>query len=181
MEESPYKAPMPIAHERRTIRFLPYDSFVLRSTAPADDLMERLKKHVFRLGADIAGKAFSGELRARGFILYRLRSGARNCGRPILCGRLKAEAGGTAIRVRMRPNWFTIIFMLCWFGLCGRIVVDDVRLRGVSAITLAAATGIALFAYLLIWIGFWSEAAEARRTMTEILTTQPSPHRDVPA
>lgn len=143
MDENQYRAPSEqgIASTRR-IGLLPYDSFVLHSSAPASALMERLKGHVVHLGGDIAKKAFVGELTTRGFTLYRLRSGARNDGRPTLCGRLEMEAGGTRVRVRMRLHWFAIAFLACWFGLCVAMAIGDARLHGLRIVTFAAPVGI---------------------------------------
>jgi hypothetical protein len=161
-----------VGESGRDVKLLPYHTFEIRTMMRPDAAREALAAHTeerrfFRLRFPGAGadSRFEGEVSASGFNITRV-IGYRNSFLPLVEGDISADAGGSLIRVRMRPMTFVIVFLFA-FGIIPLSLLPSAFSQG----GLATATFpffFVAFAYAMSMGGFWFEASKQERVLREI-------------
>jgi hypothetical protein len=149
------------------MKLLPYDKFEFIVTMPPLDVQGRLLDNVspqkflgtiFSPGGD---KPFKGVVQEVSFKIHR-NIFYRNPAVPNLDGVLEATDEGTCIKISMKLNYLTWIFLLAWLSVAvlsnfsGEISVWQTRLF------------LSIVPVLAIYWGFWFEAGMSRKAFVEL-------------
>src|SRR5438067_5331361 len=100
------------------MKLWPTDSFEIETTMSEEEIASALRKWIeprktFRLSWDHA--AFEGSFTNDGFKITRIIH-YRNGFLPVVRGRFLAGPSGTRVKIEMRLQKFSAIFMAVWFG-----------------------------------------------------------------
>jgi hypothetical protein len=149
------------------LKFFPYDSFTIESTATVAHLVSTLRQHIGRrsfwgrIEQELEGTATEGGFRVSRGINYH------NSFLPIMIGRFEKQPDGTRVIVRMRLHDYTLtmmllIFVIMVYLLVGLMKTDLLWAFGFPALVLVAS-------YLMTIFGFSYEAEESRKILLDIL------------
>jgi hypothetical protein len=163
------------------MRFLPYESFVMRSNLKEDELIVRLKEIIiptrtFRfhiIGIKSSGK-YEGQLNERTFQINRIIS-YRNSFLPQIIGEIEPQFNGSLIRIKMRLHLIVLIFISIWLGVVGLISASIV----VSSILFGSFPGFAfvplgmfVFGYLLTLLAFKVESSRSKQDLKKLFESE---------
>src|SRR5262249_53828994 len=107
-----------------------------------------------------------GSANDEGFRLQRIIY-YRNSFLPVVKGRFVEGNLGTDILVSMTLHPLVLLFMLVWFGLLASMVVSVVR-DGSNLAMLPMPFGLILFGWIVVQLGFSSEADKARKIIQDL-------------
>jgi hypothetical protein len=152
------------------VKLLPYIRLTFRAADPPEVVSARIAAMITprRFYLKRPAEPFRGTIRGSHFKVMRVLSlFVRNSFQPVIVGEVAQGALGAEVRVRMRLHAAVAAFTICWFGglaLFGGRVVYDAATKNPPrpGPVLAVLAGMALFAYGLVSISFWSEVKKAR-------------------
>lgn len=151
------------------IFWIPYGRFAIKTYLPRETARARLAAHVeprklLRSQLNRKHKTFQGELNGYAFTVSRIIH-YRNSAVPLLEGELRDDLDAVLIAGRMRPNWFTLIFVAIFLAaIWGSFLLSREVVWGGVFFTLAI--------YLSVMVGFNIEANKSESALREIFTTQ---------
>lgn len=157
------------------MRLLPYDKLSIHSPLPMDQAEARLRESVgptryLRFGAGpypFQGEVDGTEVRIHRSIIYQ------NSFLPRIRARLEPHGQGSRLAGTMSLHPFVLVFSVVW--VTGVMIGLWQTVARVSRGGPAAEVGIPLamlaFLYVTMSVGFWWEAAIARRRLAEILSS----------
>ncbi len=151
---------------------LPYQRVSLRTQLPAELVLQRLAADIepARWPRFQAQKRYEGELSAGAFKIRRI-IGYSNHTRPLLVGRVRADAAGTSLEATLRLPHLIAAGIASWFGIAG-FIGAQMLLRepsqGWPAWSSSVPTGMFVGGYLFVQVGFLVEAKVATRFLKEV-------------
>lgn len=98
----------------------------------------------------------------------------RNSFLPLIRGRFSESIDGTIVEVRMRPNMFTVIFMLIWFCgvLLGCIFSLQAAMNDRFDVFFLIPFGMALFGIILYYGAFKYESLKSKKDLQQIFEAE---------
>jgi hypothetical protein len=160
------------------VRALPYIRLTFTTTCTPEDARDRVAAMIAtrRFYLKAPPEPFRGSVDGSHFKVMRvLGMFWRNSFQPVIVGDVVQGATGDAeVRIRMRLHLAVAAFMAFWFG--GLVLGTGVFLRTTTlqrpdeplGVGFAAIVGMmAVFAYGLMSIGFWTEVKRARLLLRE--------------
>jgi hypothetical protein len=156
--------------------FIPYDSFIMRTPLSRQEVAKRLKTHTeerksFRL-AQVHSESFEGEVDDSSFSINRIAHFNKSI-YPVVEGDIESTTLGTAIKIKIYPNLFSILFAAVWFGFLALFIVWNLisqPLRNIPQLVLPLFMAIA--AGVMINWSFWPEAKIIKTKIIEILSAK---------
>jgi hypothetical protein len=100
----------------------PFRRFVIRARLPVELVVSRIEHATaprWSPGSFFSGRPLRGSISLDGFKVERKRNWFNNWCLAVSIGRFESTAHGTRIMVAMRMNWFQIVFLAWWLGICG--------------------------------------------------------------
>lgn len=91
----------------------------------------------------------------------------RNSFKPIAFGRISSHQGNTIIEIFVSMHWFTIIFTFFW--LLGVGLAFFALLLSSDYATILIPLGMFVFAFLLMYFGFWLGTPKLKKLISSIL------------
>jgi hypothetical protein len=154
------------------ILLIPYTKFSLKTYLPAYEAEQRLAAHVeprkLRWGLSRNHKFFVGKIESGEFNVHRIIH-YRNDFLPIIIGQICDDLDTSRIEVMMRPSYFSIGFMIIFFGF-----LFSVGFSGSDVFFIFG--GFMIFFYVML-LGFFNyEVNKARRHLEEIFQADTSNH-----
>jgi hypothetical protein len=165
------------------MKTLPYDSFIIRTTLTPDEVQQRISGFVepfkwFRWLSSREHKPYEGQIESYKFRISRAIH-YRNSFLPIITGEIQPDSGGSTIRITMRMDELTSIFMFFWLGTGGYIVVDTsgsfllnmlkIGSQDVHPIQMLSGIIFFTFGYLFAFLGYKFEAIKSINYLTDVL------------
>jgi hypothetical protein len=149
---------------------VPARTVLLVSGSAPGALAARLRSCV----GDGAEAAFRGSVDDDGFVITRFND-FRGTAMPLVRGRIRPAAGGSAVELRLRPPRVVVLFMAIWLGflaaVAAMIVVARAAGGGRSLLALLVPGGLATFSWYLMTAVF---AADARWAVAALLNAVPA-------
>lgn len=171
-----------------TMRFLPFENYVLYTSMPPEKAKKRLCDNI-EMGAgrpfsqQQTTKLYQGALMGDGFRISRV-SKNRNAFLPVVTGRWARINGQTAVRVSMQSNVLVFIFLFLWIGLLGMTCLCIILMGPPKDIrhphqgwlpSDIIPFGLLLMGYILPMVSFSTESFKARQFLTTLFTNDPLP------
>lgn len=174
-------------------KLLPYENYTIESPLTADQVLIKLldktltpqeyvsesDKRVFSFGLKSWSKPYWGYIRNDNFELERLIT-YRNFGNPKIFGLIKRGKNCTAVEITMRPEGFWLGFVsLCLLGFLYALVVSTIQSIKANEMQpgVLVASGLFVFAYLLLLVSFKAEAVKSRKFLSDLLEKVEHPVR----
>lgn len=155
------------------IHLFPYLEEQINSEKSPEDIYMVLKSVTdSRKTVLFTNEEFIGQVYPLGFRIYPKVNG-RNSFRPILTGKMTKNERGTTIDITLQMHIITRVFLLIWFGmvcfffLCGILVVFTGGLEGITLILVSL--GFVIFGQILMRCGFYGSAGKALKRLRELL------------
>jgi len=157
-------------------KILPYDSFIMRTPLSRQEVAKRLKTHTeerraFRL-TPVHSEAFEGEVDESSFSINRIAHFNKSI-YPVVEGAIESTMHSTAIKIKIYPNLFSILFATVWFGFIIVFIVWNLisqPLRNIPQLILPLFMAIA--AGVMINWSFWPETKIMKSKFIEILSAK---------
>ena len=158
------------------MNILPYEHILYDSDLSLEEVIKKLNLIVeppklFRLSGlkeKMASNKYEGELKEDSFKINRIVN-YRTSLLPIVQGKIKQIEGRTTLKLKMRLNYFSLIFMIVWFGgigtVCGKIIASNIEYQLLDVIPFA----MFVFPYFIILLGFKNEVDKTKKDLTEYL------------
>jgi hypothetical protein len=154
--------------------WLPYSSWTVEFPLDVDTLADGMRRRIertrwFRKPWARNHTPLQGSIYARGFTATRVIH-YRNSFLPVLYGQFIPHKQGTTIHIRMMLHPLVLLFLANWLGLAGvfTLIGLAVWIGGGDWIFPAIAGGMAAFAVLLTYGGFFAEATRTRELITSV-------------
>jgi len=154
---------------------IPYKRLIIHTSLTADDAARILAKVVtprpwYYLFWNRPTPGFEGHVSRNGFNINRA-IGYRNSFLPVLHGRFRFSANGTAVDVRMVMHPTVMLFLLFWYVILAialfEFVTDAVQGASISGRDWIP-FGMLVFIYLMVFFSFGFEAERATRLLNKI-------------
>lgn len=158
------------------MNILPYEHILYDSDLSLEEVIKKLNLIVeppklFRLSGlkeKMASNKYEGELKEDSFKINRIVN-YRTSLLPIVQGKIKQIEGRTTLKLKMRLNYFSLIFMIVWFGgigtVCGKIIASNIEYQLLDVVPFA----MFVFPYFIILLGFKNEVDKTKKDLTEYL------------
>jgi hypothetical protein len=158
--------------------FLPWENIEYKTNLTKDEIINRINSVVEPKGVFGVyffkkysyGKPYDGEIYENGFKIKRI-SIIGNSFLPIIIGNIIEENGKNIINIKMRCHYFTIGFMIIWFGGNLLILLNNI-IKAKSSIEILsgiiASLIFLLFGYLLMTILFKLESIKSKKYFNEL-------------
>jgi hypothetical protein len=158
------------------MNILPYEHILYDSDLSLEEVIKKLNLIVeppklFRLSGlkeKMASNKYEGELKEDSFKINRIVN-YRTSLLPIVQGKIKQIEGRTTLKLKMRLNYFSLIFMIIWFGgigtVCGKIIASNIEYQLLDVVPFA----MFVFPYFIILLGFKNEVDKTKKDLTEYL------------
>ena len=159
------------------VPLLPYQKLIFESPLSREELFRKLSREVSnrrRGWPDKRTELFEGTISEEGFQINQIIR-YRNSFLPIIHGRFFPSVQGVRVEVVMRLHVVVLIFSIVWLsfvGLFAAVVVSRLLATGrVETVTLFP-FGMLLFYYLMVTIGFGTEAKKASELLSGLFETE---------
>ena len=158
------------------MNILPYEHILYDSDLSLEEVIKKLNLIVeppklFRLSGlkeKMASNKYEGELKEDSFKINRIVN-YRTSILPIVQGKIKQIEGRTTLKLTMRLNYFSLIFIIVWFGgigtVCGKIIASNIEYQLLDVVPFA----MFVFPYFIILLGFKNEVDKTKKDLTEYL------------
>ncbi|GAA4345385.1 hypothetical protein [Flaviaesturariibacter amylovorans] len=168
-------------------RFLPFESFTLRTKLPAAEVLRRIHEATGPPAPFGSGKSaatpYTGRVGPASFEISR-NIDYRNSFLPTIRGRIGTYIGMTEVTVRMQPATAVLVFMAFWLGAVGLVCVgilaaavlhfDQLLREGFSPMLLIP-FGMFAFGCALVTLGFRGESRQSKQFLQTLLEAERTP------
>jgi hypothetical protein len=167
------------------MRFIPYESFRLKSPLRAEDAIRRIAEEVeaarlfarFRRGH----KSYQGTIDGWHFSMKRI--GYRGSFVPAITGEIEPSVGGCYVNIEMKLQRIVSRFMVFWFACVGTFAVLALgiavfeylqgKIAGLAPWMIALwPVAMMAFAYLLALVGFKWEASWSKTHLRKVFQAE---------
>ena len=158
------------------MKILPYEHIIYESDLSFEEVNKKLAlivepRKLFRLSGlkeKMNLNLYEGNLKEGSFKINRIVN-YRTSLLPIVQGKTNKIEGGTSLKLKMRMNYFSIVFMIIWFGgigaVCGKIIASNNEYELLDAIPFA----MFVFPYFMVILGFNNEVDKTKNDLTQHL------------
>lgn len=174
-------------------KLLPYENYTIESSLTTEKLLLKLfdktlsaqefvsesDRRVFSFGMKGWSKPYWGYIRKDSFELERLIT-YRNFTNPKIVGAIKQVPYGTAIHIKIKPPYSTLILvglfqLACLYGLT-KTVIQSIKENEMRPEVFVAVSMI-IFAYLLVLVSFKAEAVKSKKFLNDLFEKVEHPVR----
>ncbi|MGN7823843.1 hypothetical protein ACTJJB_27215 [Chitinophaga sp. 22536] len=167
------------------MKLLPIERYTLLTKLSPEEIKKLLEANVepsrkglratINWSKPATGKPYEGVVKNNRFEIIRIID-YRNSFLPVITGDISNEIVHTAVKIRMTLSIVVAVFMTFWMGgvaigLTGCLVeiVNSIRTGSKFEPLLLIPFGMLIFGYLLVTLGFRSEASKSRKFLQDLL------------
>ncbi len=151
------------------MKVYPYERYQVETNKSVEDVVAAIDNECEKWSLDSFfyknGKKLVGGMDGRKFKFYR-NIGYRNSFLPIVVGIVEESLSGSVIKITLRLNRFSMIFMAFVFAVC--ILVGSVAIFKVQGLMSVMPFIIVALGYCIMQSAFWVEANKIKAIMNDI-------------
>ena len=162
---------------------LPFEKLTYHTWLTPEEVIERLEKVVRSTGvlygktgllSSDSAKTYTGSINPDSFLISRIISN-KNSYLPRISGKVKKDATGSEIKVKMRMSWSTLVFTIFWLCFVAFFLISslgnatEIKL---SNLAILIPFIMLVFGYVMMILGFKSESIKSKKFLAELFEAE---------